>query len=41
MFSTNYISTWLSASNPLTPRIDKNLGNPRGEKGVGLYACES
>jgi hypothetical protein len=26
---------------PLTPRIDKNLGNPRGEKGVGPYACGS
>jgi hypothetical protein len=31
----------LSASNPLTPWIDKNLGNPHGEKGVGPYACGS
>jgi hypothetical protein len=28
-----------NACDPLTPRIDKNLGNPRGEKGVGPYAC--
>jgi hypothetical protein len=27
--------------NPLALRIDKNLGNPCGEKGVGLYACGS
>jgi hypothetical protein len=27
--------------NPLAPRIDKNLGNPHGEKGVGPYACRS
>jgi hypothetical protein len=27
--------------NPLALRIDKNLGNPRGEKGVCPYACGS
>jgi hypothetical protein len=30
-----------NACNPLAPRIDKNLGNPCGEKGVCLYACGS
>jgi hypothetical protein len=30
-----------NACNPLAPRIDKNLGNPRGEKGVGTYGCRS
>jgi hypothetical protein len=30
-----------NACNPFAPRIDKNLGNPHGEKGVGPYACGS
>jgi hypothetical protein len=30
-----------NACNPLAPRIDKNLGNPRSAKGVGPYACGS
>jgi hypothetical protein len=30
-----------NACNPLAARIDKNLGNPHGEKGVGPYAYGS
>jgi hypothetical protein len=36
-----FISARSNACNLLAPWIDKNLGNPCGEKGVGPCTCGS